>query len=107
MRAIWDVTSSVIFTLGLMMIFKACSDDYQTTLKLDKIDSLYSVVTQLNIKVDSLNVKKKTLISKEKTIHEEHTKTIERILLAPDSSQYLITAELISKHRKLDSTNTY
>jgi outer membrane murein-binding lipoprotein Lpp len=103
MKFLWDVMSTVIFILGMMMIFKACSDDYQTTLKLDKIDSIYSVVTRLNTKVDSLEVKKKTLISKEKLIHEEHTKTIERILITADSSQHFITEELIRKHRELDN----
>jgi len=104
MKFLWDVISPVMFILGMMMIFKACSEDYQTTVRLDKIDSLYSVVTRLNIKVDSLEVKKKTLISKEKTIHEEHTKTIERILITPDSLQSDITTYLIDEHRKLDIT---
>lgn len=80
-----------------------CQDDYSTYIDKSKLDSIQKSITQIQSRVDSLNVQKKKLVSEQRTIHEESTKTIERILLAPDSSQHLITEELIWKHKQLDS----
>jgi len=101
---IWDAASLTMFILGMILIFKSCSQEYESTVRISKIDSIYSDIISMNKKIDSLQETKKTLILKEKTIHEEHHKTVERILLAPDSSQYLITEELIRDHKQLDSS---
>lgn len=100
---ILDAISLIALVLGLVLISKSCSENYQTSVRDTKLDSIYSEINKLNTKVDSLQVQKKTLLVKEKRIHEEHLKTIERILLAPDSSQHIITEELIREHKALDS----
>jgi septal ring factor EnvC (AmiA/AmiB activator) len=98
-----DTVSLIVLFLGLVLIFKSCSQNYETSVRDTKLDSIYSEINKLNTKVDSLQVQKKTLLVKEKTIHEEHLKTIERIILTADSSQHIITEELIREHKALDS----
>ena len=98
-----DAISLIVLFLGLVLIFKSCSQKYETSVRDSKIDSIYSEINKLNTKVDSLQVQKKTLLVKEKRIHEEHLKTIERIILTADSSQHIITEELIREHKALDS----
>lgn len=100
---IWNTICLVFFFLGFGMWMQKCQDDYSTYIDKSKLDSIQKSITQIQTRVDSLNVQKKKLVSEQKTIHEESTKTIERILLAPDSSQHLITEELIWKHKQLDS----
>lgn len=100
---IWNTLCLVFFFLGFGMWMQKCQDDYTTYVDRSKLDSIYKSITLIQTRVDSLNVQKKKLVSEQKTIHEESTKTIERILLAPDSSQHLITEELVGKHKQLDS----
>lgn len=100
---IWNTICLVFFFLALGMTMQKCQDDYTTYIDKSKLDSIQKSITQIQTRVDSLNVQKKKLVSEQRTIHEESTKTIERILLAPDSSQHLITEELIWKHKQLDS----
>ena len=99
----WALISWILFFFSLAMFAKSCESDYNSYLAVRKIDSLYQVISKVNNKVDSLKVERKKLVSEEKRIHEESTKIIERILLAPDSTQHLITEELVSQHRQLDS----
>jgi len=101
---IWDAASLTVFILGMILIFKSCSQEYETNVRISKIDSIYSDIISMNKKIDSLQETKKTLILKEKTIHEEHHKTVERILITPDSLQSDITRYLINEHRKFDTT---
>ncbi len=100
---IWNTLCLVFFFLGFGMWMQKCQDDYTTFINKSKLDSIQNSINLMKTQVDSLNVKKKKLVSEQKIIHEESTKTIERILLAPDSSQHLITEELIGKHKQLDS----
>lgn len=100
---IWNTICLVFFFLGFGMWMQKCQDDYSTYIDKSKLDSIQKSIIQIQTRVDSLNVQKKKLVSEQRTIHEESTKTIERILLAPDSSQHLITEELIWKHKQLDS----
>lgn len=85
------------------MTMNKCQEEFTEVKDRSKLDSIQNSINLIKTQVDSLNVKKKKLVSEQKIIHEESTKTIERILLAPDSSQYLITQELIWKHKQLDS----
>jgi hypothetical protein len=102
-QTIWNTLCLVLFFLALGMYLKTCETTYQDYTSRDKIDSMYKVITEVESRIDSLNIQKRKLVSEEKTIHEESTKTIERILLASDSSQHFITEELIGKHKQLDS----
>jgi hypothetical protein len=99
----WALVSWILFFFSLAMFAKSCENDNNSYLAVRKIDSLYQVISKVNTQIDSLKVTRKKLISEEKRIHEESTKIIERILLAPDSSQHLITEELVRDHRQLDS----
>ena len=100
---IWNTLCLVFFFLGFGMWMQKCQDDFTEVKDKSKLDSIQNSINLMKTQVDSLNVKKKKLVSEQKIIHEESTKTIERILLYPDSSQYLITQELIWKHKQLDS----
>lgn len=99
----WALVSWILFFFSLAMFAKSCENDNNSYLAVRKIDSLYQAIAKVNTQIDSLKVTRKKLISEEKRIHEESTKIIERILLAPDSSQHLITEELVRDHRQLDS----
>ena len=101
--SIWALLCWSMFFLALGMFLKTCEKDLDTFYTSRKLDSMYQEIANVNSHIDSLKVQKKKIISEEKRIHEESTKTIERILLMPDSSQHLITEELISKHKQLDS----
>ena len=100
---IWSFICLVFFLLGLAMTINRCQEEFTEVKDRSKLDSIQNSINLMKTQVDSLNVKKKKLVSEQKIIHEESTKTIERILLYPDSSQYLITQELIWKHKQLDS----
>lgn len=100
---IWNTICLVFFFLGFGMILDRCQESFVEVKDDSKLDSIKNSINLIKTQVDSLNVQKKKLVSEQRTIHEESTKTIERILLAPDSSQYLITQELIWKHKQLDS----
>ena len=100
---IWNFICLVFFFLALGISLEKCKDDLGQIGDRAKLDSIQNSINLLKIQVDSLSFQKKKLVSEQKIIHEESTKTIERILLAPDSSQYLITQELIWKHKQLDS----
>lgn len=101
---IWNTICLVFFFLGFGMWMQKCQDDYSTYIDKSKLDSIQKSIIQIQTRVDSLNVQKKKLVSEQKIIHEESTKTIERILLAPDTAQNQITRYLIDEHRKIDST---
>jgi len=100
---IWNTICLVFFFLGFGMTLDRCQESFIEVKDDSKLDSIKNSINLIKTQVDSLNVQKKKLVSEQRTIHEESTKTIERILLAPDSSQYLITQELIWKHKQLDS----
>lgn len=100
----WALVSWILFFFSLAMFAKSCENDNNSYIAVRKIDSLYQVISKVNTQIDSLKVTRKKLISEEKRIHEESTKIIERILLAPDTAQNQITRYLIDEHRKIDST---
>lgn len=99
----WALLCWAMFFLSLGMFLKTCEKDLDTFVASRKLDSMYQEISKVNSHIDSLKVEKKKIISEEKRIHEETTKTIERILITADSSQHFITEELISKHKQLDS----
>ena len=101
---IWNTICLVFFFLGFGMILDRCQETFTEVKDKSKLDSIQNSINLIKTQVDSLNVQKKKLVSEQKTIHEESTKTIERILLAPDTAQNQITRYLIDEHRKIDST---
>lgn len=99
----WALVSWILFFFSLAMFAKSCENDNNSYIAVRKIDSLYQVIAKVNTQIDSLKVTRKKLISEERRIHEESTKIIERILLAPDSVQCFITEELVREHTYLDT----
>jgi outer membrane murein-binding lipoprotein Lpp len=99
---LWNILCILLFIIGIILCLDRCQKDY-ADIPDRRVDSLLTQIKTLSTKVDSLNFQKSILKSQEKTIHEEYNQMVERILLAPDSSQYLITDELIRENRRLDS----
>lgn len=100
---IWAGICIGLFVIALGNFISTCNKEVTEYTTDNKLDSLTKQIQFLETGVDSLKVQKQKLISKEHIIYEESRKTIERILLAPDSLQFYITEDLIRQHKQLDS----
>lgn len=70
---------------------------------LPDIKALENKIDSLNKKEGALLKQRDTLVNQVTNIHNETNKVLEKIIITPDSMQFLITDELIKEHRRLDS----
>lgn len=92
----------ILILVGLFLSFRTYKTKNSQT-KNSQLDSIYKEIQSLKEKRQTLDTQRFLLKLQEKTIHEEYNQIIERIKISPDSSQFLITVDLIRESRRLDS----
>lgn len=110
MKYAWDITSLVIFFLGGILLFRGCAQEEENANFNSKVDSILIKVNILTNKVNKADtaVQKAKLLNAEhfseiKNVRNEFNTTIQKINITPDSLQFHVTKDLLSKHRQLDS----
>jgi hypothetical protein len=97
------IQTFLLLVIIFVMFFKGEQATSQNTIIQHKLDSLQSIIELQEVRIQRNNIFKDSLINVDNHIVNNYTRIYEQIYNTPDSMQFNILEELLTRHRQLDS----